>query len=290
MIDVLSPKLLILASAGSGKTYQLSNRIIGLVAKGADPERIVALTFTRKAAAEFADAVLNKLAQAATDPAAAERLQKELQLDEVDFSDVLHRVSRSLHRITLGTMDSFFARIVKAFQYELGLTGGRFELIEGPRQDMATDGILQHILGDVFGGSGGSEFSHAFRRASAGKEQQGVARNLRDYISRWHLRYRHHPDLEWGPAELVTHKPGDWEKRKQAMEALAQFGQKPVPQLIRSLQHVDTPRRLRAAQALTFIGPDAEDAVPALKKALDDPDERVRQSASQALVRIQARK
>ena len=216
-MKILEPKLLILASAGSGKTYQLSNRIIGLVAKGADPERIIALTFTRKAAAEFADSVLTKLARAATDPAAAKQLERELELEEVDFVEVLGRVSRSLHRITLGTMDSFFARIVKAFQYELGLTGGRFDLIEGPRQEMAADAILQHILGDVFGSSEGSEFSHAFRRASIGREQQGVARNLRDFVQHWHLSYRHRPDLEWGPRSLVTHKPEDWEKRKRAI-------------------------------------------------------------------------
>lgn len=168
-MEILEPKLLILASAGSGKTYQLSNRIIGLVAKGADPQHIVALTFTRKAAAEFADSVLTKLARAATDQEAAERLREELQLEQVDFVEVLNRVSRSLHRITLGTMDSFFARIVRAFQYELGMTGGRFELIEGPRQEMAADAILQHILGDVFGSKEGSEFGHAFRRASIGR-------------------------------------------------------------------------------------------------------------------------
>ena len=55
-INILEPKLLILASAGSGKTYQLGNRVIGLVANGNAPEKIVALTFTRKAAGEFAEA------------------------------------------------------------------------------------------------------------------------------------------------------------------------------------------------------------------------------------------
>ena len=53
-MNVLAKNLLILASAGSGKTYQLGNRVIGLVAGNVPPERIVALTFTRKAAGEFA--------------------------------------------------------------------------------------------------------------------------------------------------------------------------------------------------------------------------------------------
>ena len=41
---------MILASAGSGKTYALTQRFGVLVAGGAAPEGIVALTFTRKAA------------------------------------------------------------------------------------------------------------------------------------------------------------------------------------------------------------------------------------------------
>ena len=52
---------IILASAGSGKTYQLTNRYVRLLALGVAPESIVALTFTRKAAGEFLDAILQKL-------------------------------------------------------------------------------------------------------------------------------------------------------------------------------------------------------------------------------------
>ena len=64
MNNILAKNLLILASAGSGKTYQLGNRVIGLIGRDdVDPERMVALTFTRKAAGEFADSVLTKLAQ-----------------------------------------------------------------------------------------------------------------------------------------------------------------------------------------------------------------------------------
>ena len=66
-MNILAKNLMILASAGSGKTFQLSNRVIGLVSSGVDPRTIVALTFTRKAAGEFADEILMKLAQAARD-------------------------------------------------------------------------------------------------------------------------------------------------------------------------------------------------------------------------------
>ena len=44
--------MLISASAGTGKTYQLSLRFLGLLAlnSGNHPERLIAITFTRKAA------------------------------------------------------------------------------------------------------------------------------------------------------------------------------------------------------------------------------------------------
>jgi DNA helicase-2/ATP-dependent DNA helicase PcrA len=45
--------LLIIAGTGSGKTNTLAHRVARLVVKGADPGRILLLTFTRRAAAEM---------------------------------------------------------------------------------------------------------------------------------------------------------------------------------------------------------------------------------------------
>lgn len=220
-MDILAKNLLILASAGSGKTFQLSNRIIGLIALDSPPEQVVALTFTRKAAAEFADAVLNKLARAATDEQAAAALREELGADQADFSNLLGQVTRSLHRMMLGTMDSFFAKIVRGFQYELGLTGGKFELIEGPQAELMADEILASLLGEVLNSSKGEQFFHAFRRANIGKEQQGIGKSLRDFIRIWHQRYRHHPQLVWGPDHLTPLKADAWEAQKHQLARTA---------------------------------------------------------------------
>lgn len=48
-----SGPLLIIAGAGSGKTATLAHRVAWLIAKGADPRRIMLLTFSRRAAAEM---------------------------------------------------------------------------------------------------------------------------------------------------------------------------------------------------------------------------------------------
>jgi DNA helicase-2/ATP-dependent DNA helicase PcrA len=48
-----APPLLIIAGAGSGKTNTLAHRVGHLIANGADPQRILLLTFSRRAAAEM---------------------------------------------------------------------------------------------------------------------------------------------------------------------------------------------------------------------------------------------
>src|SRR5689334_1860043 len=45
--------LLVIAGAGSGKTNTLAHRVAHLIVKGADPRRLLLLTFTRRAAAEM---------------------------------------------------------------------------------------------------------------------------------------------------------------------------------------------------------------------------------------------
>jgi DNA helicase-2/ATP-dependent DNA helicase PcrA len=45
--------LLIIAGAGSGKTNTLAHRVVHLIVNGADPRRILLMTFSRRAAVEM---------------------------------------------------------------------------------------------------------------------------------------------------------------------------------------------------------------------------------------------
>ncbi len=113
----------VLASAGTGKTYRLVVRYVALLARGVRPSAILATTFTRKAASEIQGRVLGRLAEAARDEAAAARLADEIERPELgrsDFQALLGEVCRELHALQIGTLDSFFHRLVSVMRWELG--------------------------------------------------------------------------------------------------------------------------------------------------------------------------
>src|SRR5262252_5759267 len=51
--DGLANPLLVIAGAGSGKTNTVAHRVAHLIVNGADPRRLLLLTFSRRAAAEM---------------------------------------------------------------------------------------------------------------------------------------------------------------------------------------------------------------------------------------------
>ena len=137
--------LAIRASAGTGKTFQLSDRIIGLLLrKEVKPEQIAALTFTRAAAAEFVVRVVSKLKQAAeADENAALKGQAQeaidknervelcnrlrldyRQYDQGRFQELLRSTLLASNRLTMGTLDGFFAKLVNNFSLEVGISSG----------------------------------------------------------------------------------------------------------------------------------------------------------------------
>ena len=89
------------------------------------------------------------------------------------------------------------------------------------------------------------------------------------------------------PARSVPLKPLEHlTEQETAADALGRIGAPAVPALMQALQSADVQVRVKAADVLGRMGPDANDAVPELIRLLDDPDERVRKTATRALGRI----
>ena len=105
----MKPNVLIEASAGTGKTQALAERLIELIRLGVKPQEIVALTFSRAAAGEIFERFVTLL---------AEKIEK----GEVDAA-LLREVIATQHLSQIGTLDSFLMRIVRSFPLELGLQG-----------------------------------------------------------------------------------------------------------------------------------------------------------------------
>lgn len=127
-----APRSIVIANAGSGKTWTLANRIlrwsIDEVRAGREPQpaRMLAVTFTRKAAGEILARVLSHAAQGARAGDAGEKSRKEFSAvignaTEVEYRAALKALAAELHRLPIGTIDGFFHRIATAMPEEVGL-------------------------------------------------------------------------------------------------------------------------------------------------------------------------
>lgn len=208
----LIPHEIITASAGSGKTWTLIVRYIRLLAMGAEPSSVIALTFSRKAAAEFFQGILSRLAKAAAEESEARALGEAIGMPEKaagDFRALLRGLIANMHRLSLSTLDSFYVRIAKSFPFELGL-GGDFQLLD-------EYGVLQEkerVYRRVFGhgrdtepepeSEQRAEFLYAFQQATWGTEENRLRDNLDRFVKDWHGRFLAAPEEEkWGQPDTI---------------------------------------------------------------------------------------
>ena len=154
MDDIASMKpLLIRASAGTGKTYQLTGRLLRILLSGAAPDTVIATTFTRKAAGEILTRVLLSLAHAATDATEEARLKLSEQtgLPELTTEDCVklsHSLLRDIHRLKIMTLDSLFSQLARSFSYEIGVPPGwrlTDEIEDIAMRESAVDAMLSDL-------------------------------------------------------------------------------------------------------------------------------------------------
>ncbi len=119
-----SPHIVIRASAGTGKTHQLSSRYLRLLHDGHSIDRILATSFTRKAAGEILERILFRLAKSTVSEQERCQLAVDLGVTTLSTSEchtMLGRLTTELHRIRVSTLDSYFGQIARTFGLELGL-------------------------------------------------------------------------------------------------------------------------------------------------------------------------
>ena len=135
----LNVNMVVEAGAGTGKTTLLIDRLcFALLAQGVAAPRLVALTFTEKAAAEIKTRLIFKL-QAVLRAAREGEQESTLQVLREHFAvplpEIISRAEAALaqlDRSQIGTIHGFCADILRMYPLEAGLTPGA-EIDKGPR-------------------------------------------------------------------------------------------------------------------------------------------------------------
>lgn len=165
-----------IASAGTGKTYRLVEEVFDAVASGVAPHRILATTFTKKAAAELAGRIRAKLIEGGRPDLAAAMLSARI-----------------------GTVNSVCGSLISEFAFELGRSPVA-EVIAEDRQAA----VFSKAVGAVIE-EGGPAISPVAERF--GLQARGYALHGRS-VRGWHDEVRRAVDLARSngvPADRLAH-------------------------------------------------------------------------------------
>ncbi|AKK73019.1 helicase UvrD [Chryseobacterium gallinarum] len=151
------------ASAGSGKTYALVQRLLMICLRYPNQQQsirnILALTFTNKAANEMKERILSWLgnfsANNFAENADLKNIQKAFEdqglritIDELHIRSkkLLDYILHNYSTLNIGTIDRFNSRLVRSFSYELGLAKNfNLEIEAEPFLIEAVDKMLDQI-------------------------------------------------------------------------------------------------------------------------------------------------
>ncbi|MGL4993435.1 MAG: UvrD-helicase domain-containing protein [Bacteroidales bacterium] len=119
------------ASAGSGKTYNLTLEYLRLLFNSKDSYRhILAVTFTNKATEEMKSRIVSDLHKIASGAKSGyiEILCQEFKLEECELRErarvTLTQLLHDYSSFNISTIDKFFQQTMRAFTREIGLQGG----------------------------------------------------------------------------------------------------------------------------------------------------------------------
>lgn len=191
--------VLVVAGAGSGKTYTMTRRIINLIMQGVPPERILGLTFTRKAASEL----LSRVSAAVLSGRPAR-----------DGEGSTRATNHAFLKPEVSTYDAFFQTIVRQYGLLVGFGQDTQPLSEAGAIQLAstvvgrhTDLLAQQDLGSFRTVvSSVLDLSHAIGNAMIG----GTTRTVDEAIGRiraWDTAFIEHLDKAIGDEPVPAEKP-----------------------------------------------------------------------------------
>jgi ATP-dependent helicase/nuclease subunit A len=217
------PHTVIRASAGTGKTYQLSSRFIGLLAAGVPPGEILATTFTRKAAGEIQDRVLLRLARAASDDQECAGLAAAIgdeRLTRARARKLLVETVRALHTLRIGTLDSFFLQLAGGFALELGLPAG-WTICD----ELADERIRERAIEELLARGKLPELLTLMNLLAKGQAVRSISRIVRDTVTDLFGLFRQSDGPAW--EQVLPPKGLSAEELQDVLDRLAAL---PMPQ------------------------------------------------------------
>ncbi len=142
------------ANAGAGKTYVLAQRVINLLLKGAEPEKILCITFTKAAAANMAKQVFDRLARWTTlDDAGLDKAIRE-HSRMTPNAGLRARARRLFARaletpggLKVQTIHAFCTQLLHQFPFEANVAA-RFSVLDDAEHSQLLEKLTLSVLLD----------------------------------------------------------------------------------------------------------------------------------------------
>jgi ATP-dependent helicase/nuclease subunit A len=161
------------ANAGTGKTHVLTMRMLRLLLAGTEPARILALTYTKAAAAEMATRVAARLAEwvTASDAELGKRVRELLDREPSAAQMMRARQLFALVIETPGglkvqTIHAFCERLLQRFPLEAGVPPG-FEILDDHTRAALLEEATNQVLTEATTAAPGSPLAEALATAIA---------------------------------------------------------------------------------------------------------------------------
>ena len=159
--------ILVSASAGSGKTFVMAERILDQLARGVEISQLFISTFTVKAATELKERLEKKISQ---------QIQES---DDVDLKQHLGRQLADLPNAAIGTMDSFTQKFLGKHGYLLDIAPNFRILQNQSEQLLLKNEIFHEVFEAHYQGKQKETFSHLLKNfAGRGKDERGLRQQV----------------------------------------------------------------------------------------------------------------